>query len=73
VRADLLFQALAREQGRELHLMGLPLPRWIAQTGMKSRVPLFAWISRFASSRVVAAEAEVPAPTINEIAAELLR
>jgi len=73
VRADLLFQALAREQGRELHLMGLPLPRWIAQIGMKSRVPLFAWISRFASSRVVAAEAEVPAPTINEIAAELVR
>ena len=73
VRADLLFGALAREQGRELHLMGLPLPRWIAQTGMKSRVPLFAWISRFASSRVVAAEAEVPAPTINEIAADLVR
>ena len=73
VRADLLFQALAREQGRELHLVGLPLPSRAVQIGMTSRVPLLAWISRFVSSRAVAAEAGVPAPTINEIAADLVR
>jgi nucleoside-diphosphate-sugar epimerase len=73
VRADLLFQALAREQGRELHIVGLPLPSRAAQIGMTSRVPLLAWISRFASSRAVAAEAGVPAPTVDELAADLVR
>jgi len=73
VRADLLFGALAREQGRELRLMGLPVPRRVVQAGMTSRVPLLAWISRFTSSRVVAAEAGVAAPTINELAADLVR
>ena len=72
VRADELFQALARQQGRRLRLVGLPLPGFIARVGAKSTIPLLAWTARFASSRVVEMEAGVPAPTIDELTHSLV-
>jgi glycosyltransferase involved in cell wall biosynthesis/nucleoside-diphosphate-sugar epimerase len=72
VRADELFQALARQQGRRLRLVGLPLPAFIARLGAKSTIPLLAWTARFASSRVVEMEAGVPPPTIDELTHSLV-
>ena len=72
VRADELFQALARQQGRRLRLVGLPLPGFIARLGAKSTIPLLAWTARFASSRVVEMEAGVPPPTIDELTHSLV-
>jgi glycosyltransferase involved in cell wall biosynthesis/nucleoside-diphosphate-sugar epimerase len=72
VRADELFQALARQQGRRLRLVGLPLPAFIARLGAKSTIPLLAWTARFASSRVVEMEAGVPSPTIDELTHSLV-
>ena len=67
VRADELFQALARQQGRRLRLVGLPLPGFVARVGARSTFPLLAWTARFSSSRVVEMEAGVSPPTIDEL------
>jgi nucleoside-diphosphate-sugar epimerase len=72
VRADELFQALARQQGRRLRLVGLPLPAFIARLGAKSTIPLLAWTARFSSSRVVEMEAGVPPPTIDDLTHSLV-
>jgi len=72
VRADLLFEALARKQGRRLHLIGLPIPRRIIRAGMTSQLPLLAWTSRFASSRAVAAEVGPEGPTIEDLVGDLV-
>lgn len=72
VRADDFFHALAQGQSRALRLIGVPLPRFVTRAGAKSPIPLFAWISRFASSRVVEMEAETLVPATDDLAAELV-
>ncbi len=72
VRADVFFHALARCQGRELRIIGVPLPRFLTRAGVRSEFPLFAWISRFASSRAVEMEAGIAVPSVDDLAAELV-
>jgi len=72
LRADQLFKALALQQNRTQILVGLPISPRVIGAGMTSSVPLLAWTSRFASSRVVEAEAGVAAPTIETLVEELV-
>lgn len=68
VRADTLFRELAACQERKGRVFWVAVPEAVRRIGMGSPVPVLRWLSRFASSRVVAMEAGIEPESTREIA-----